>query len=67
MNTVYILIFVIAARSACNSSSPGCSQLCLPRPHPTDNNHQNRTCMCGDAFLYEVLGSGDQQCLVRSK
>ncbi|KAK6173276.1 hypothetical protein SNE40_016756 [Patella caerulea] len=48
---------------ACSPGHRGCSQLCLPRPHPTLTGSLNRTCKCGTDYRHSLNPStGDETC-----
>ncbi|KAK7105788.1 sortilin-related receptor-like isoform X2 [Littorina saxatilis] len=51
-----------SGKGACSPPTAPCSQLCGPKPHPTDASQHNRTCLCADEFRAEVQQSGDQHC-----
>lgn len=51
-----------SAVGACSPPTAPCSQLCSSHPVATDGMRLNRTCLCGDDFTFEQLGSGDQRC-----
>ncbi|XP_041373322.1 sortilin-related receptor-like [Gigantopelta aegis] len=53
--------------SACSRGNHVCSQLCLPKPHPSVHGQPNRTCKCADNVPSRILQqSGDEQCLCKS-